>query len=214
LKSPLETKSQEKANSVQLSSVAEGRLRLYDPRADNVRKFLDLLARRINRPLALSFSACVHCGLCAEACHYALARPDDPTMTPVYKADQIRRIFKRHKDWTGRIIPWWVHAAYPKDDLDLNLLKNIVLEPGAAAAPQLPGNWTPRPWFDSLADFSLGSVSFPRNLQRQPGPGNRKSMAITEEDYLERSPGSGTMSRTESGHRSRSTGQTTIPVCH
>ena len=42
--------------------------------------------------------------------HYALARPDDPTMTPVYKADQIRRIFKRHIDWTGRIAPWWVRA--------------------------------------------------------------------------------------------------------
>ena len=98
LKSPLETKSQEKANSGRLSSVAEGRLRLYDPRADNVRRFLDLPARRINRPLALSFAACVHCGLCAESCHYALARPDDPTMTPAYKADQIRRIFKRHKD--------------------------------------------------------------------------------------------------------------------
>ena len=69
---------------------------------------------------------CVHCGLCADACHYALARPDDPTMTPVYKADQIRRIFKRHIDWTGRFAPWWVHARRPVDDADLNRLKNIV----------------------------------------------------------------------------------------
>ena len=69
---------------------------------------------------------CVHCGLCAESCHYFLARPDDPTMTPVYKADQIRRIFKRHMDWTGRIFPWWVHAKSPKNDDDLNRLKNIV----------------------------------------------------------------------------------------
>jgi Fe-S oxidoreductase len=47
-------------------------------------------------------------------------------MTPAYKADQIRKIFKRHMDWTGRIFPWWVHADTPKDDEDLNRLKNIV----------------------------------------------------------------------------------------
>jgi Fe-S oxidoreductase len=84
------------------------------------------MAARITRPLAVSMVGCVHCGLCADACHYALARPDDPTMTPVYKADQIRRIFKRHIDWTGRIAPWWVHARRPVDDADLNRLKNIV----------------------------------------------------------------------------------------
>jgi Fe-S oxidoreductase len=123
---PLETASQRKAKEDKLPSVESGRLKLYDPQADNVKKFLDLLAGRITRPLAVSMVGCVHCGLCADACHYALARPDDPTMTPVYKADQIRRIFKRHLDWTGRIAPWWVHARRPVDDADLNRLKNIV----------------------------------------------------------------------------------------
>ncbi len=122
----LETASQRKASEDNLPSVESGRLKLYEPRADNVKKFLDLLASRITRPLAVSMVGCVHCGLCADACHYALARPDDPTMTPVYKADQIRRIFKRHIDWTGRIAPWWVHARRPVDDADLNRLKNIV----------------------------------------------------------------------------------------
>ena len=123
---PLETASQRKAKEDKLPSVESGRLKLYEPGAANVKKFLDLLAARITRPLVASMTACVHCGLCADACHYALARPDDPTMTPVYKADQIRRIFKRHMDWTGRIAPWWVHARRPVDDADLNRLKNIV----------------------------------------------------------------------------------------
>jgi Fe-S oxidoreductase len=123
---PLETASQRKAKQDRLPSVADGRLRTYDPKADNAQAFLRLLGERITRPLALSMTACVHCGMCAESCHYFLARPDDPTMTPVYKADQIRRVFKRHLDWTGRIAPWWVHASSPKSDEDLNRLKNIV----------------------------------------------------------------------------------------
>jgi Fe-S oxidoreductase len=123
---PLETTSQEEAKEKKLSSVAEGRLKVYDSSQDNVARFLELLSTRINRHLVSSMVGCVHCGTCAESCHYVLTRPDDPTMTPAYKADQIRRIFKRHIDWTGRIFPWWVHAEAPKSDEDLNRLKNIV----------------------------------------------------------------------------------------
>ncbi len=123
---PLATASQAKAKADRLPSLASGRLKAYDPAADNVRRFLDLFSKRLTRPLATSLAACVHCGLCADACHYALARPGDPTMTPVYKADQIRRIFKRHVDWTGRVVPWWVHAGKPAGDADLNRLKDVV----------------------------------------------------------------------------------------
>lgn len=123
---PLETESQEEAKEKKLSCVTEGRLKVYNSNLNNVDRFLQLLSERINRHLVSSIVGCVHCGMCAESCHYVLARPDDPTMTPAYKADQIRKIFKRHMDWTGRIFPWWVHADTPKDDEDLNRLKNIV----------------------------------------------------------------------------------------
>ncbi|MCJ7588019.1 MAG: (Fe-S)-binding protein [Candidatus Aminicenantes bacterium] len=123
---PLQRTSQAKAAEAGIASVREGRLKLYDERADNVRRFLDLIKERITRPVAASMVGCVHCGLCARSCHYALTRPDDPTMTPVYKADQIRRVFKKHLDWTGRIVPWWVHARVPAGDEDLVRLKNIV----------------------------------------------------------------------------------------
>ena len=132
LAAPLDVKSQEKARADGLASVTGGRLKLYDPEADNARRFLELLRRRLDRPLVLSLAACVHCGRCAESCHYALARPEDPTMTPVYKADEIRRIFKRRLDWTGRVFPVWVRAGAPRDDEDLNRLKNIVF--GACSA--------------------------------------------------------------------------------
>jgi len=126
LNSPLETKSQEKAKQDNLRSVVERKLKLYDPKANNVKRMLELLSRRVSRQVASSIVGCVHCGMCAESCHYALARPEDPTMISVYKAEQVRKIFKRHLDWTGRIIPWWANARYPADDKELNRLKNVV----------------------------------------------------------------------------------------
>jgi Fe-S oxidoreductase len=186
----LETKSQEKARRDGIASLTQGRLRTYDPDADNVGAFLRLLGQRITRSLALSMTACVHCGLCAESCHYFLARPDDPTMTPVYKADQIRRIFKRHLDWTGRVIPWWVHAGSPRNDEDLNRLKNIVF--GACSACR-------RCTLNCPMGVDTGLlVRFTRGLLTELGvvpegvfnvcrdqweTGNQ--MAVTEEDFLE-----------------------------
>ena len=187
---PLETKSQEKAKSEKLRSVEDGRLKLYDPKADNTKRFLDLLSRRITRSLALSFVACVHCGMCAESCHYVLARPDDPTMTPAYKADQIRRIFKRHMDWTGRIIPWWVHARYPQDDEELNRLKNIVFGT-CSACRRCTLNCPMGVDTAALVRFARGLLTelgiVPEGIfnviRDQWETGNQ--MAVTDQDYLE-----------------------------
>jgi Fe-S oxidoreductase len=123
---PLDVKEQKEAVKKKSPAVIEGKVKLYNPDNDNVKQLLNMLKNKLNRQTVGSFVGCVHCGMCADSCHYSLARPFDPTMTPAYKADQIRRIFKRHFDWTGRIIPWWVHAGTPKNDDDLNRLKNIV----------------------------------------------------------------------------------------
>ncbi len=76
--------------------------------------------------MAASLASCVHCGMCIESCHYVLSNPGDPTFAPVYKADQIRKIFKRHYDWTGRVIPWWVKAKSVFTDEELEELKDVV----------------------------------------------------------------------------------------
>ncbi|HNT33115.1 MAG TPA: hypothetical protein PKN49_11965, partial [Candidatus Aminicenantes bacterium] len=68
---PLDVATQDKARADALPSIQKDMLRTYDPAADNVRRFLDLLAERITRPVAASLAACVHCGLCVESCHYA-----------------------------------------------------------------------------------------------------------------------------------------------
>ncbi len=94
-------------------------------RSQKVQKFLDRIPVKLKRQLVGSLVGCVHCGMCTESCHYVLANPDDPTYAPAYKADQIRKIFKRHHDWTGRVIPWWVHAESVYTDKDLEELKDV-----------------------------------------------------------------------------------------
>jgi Fe-S oxidoreductase len=80
----------------------------------------------LSRQIAGSLVACVHCGMCTSSCHYVLANPGDPTYAPAYKADRIRRLFKRHYDWTGRVFPWWVKAGSLYTDEELEELKDIV----------------------------------------------------------------------------------------
>lgn len=95
-------------------------------RSHKATKVLERLDQKVNRQIALSLAACVHCGNCSDSCHYVLANPDDPTYQPSYKADKLRKLFKRHIDWTGRVIPWWVKAKSVYTDQELEELKDVV----------------------------------------------------------------------------------------
>lgn len=98
----------------------------HNSRSHKAQKVLERFDKKINRQIAGSMVACVHCGMCTESCHYVLSNPGDPTYAPAYKADRIRKLFKKHKDWTGRVIPWWVKAGSVYTDEDLEELKDIV----------------------------------------------------------------------------------------
>ena len=95
-------------------------------RSYKAQKLLERLPQKLSRQAMLSLSACVHCGLCTDQCHYVLANPGDPTYAPAYKADQMRKLFKAHIDWTGRRFPWWVGARSVFTDEDLERLKDTV----------------------------------------------------------------------------------------
>jgi Fe-S oxidoreductase/CheY-like chemotaxis protein len=97
-----------------------------DSRSYKAQKVLDRLGKKLNRQMVGSLVACVHCGMCTDACHYVLANPGDPTYAPAYKADRLRKLFKRHYDWTGRVIPWWVGAKSVYTDEELEELKDTV----------------------------------------------------------------------------------------
>lgn len=102
------------------------RKRPEDPEISEIGKISDLLRERINRQTACSMTTCVHCGICAQSCHYSLAKPNDPFMSPAFKANQIRKIFNRDIDWLGRIFPHWVGAPCHMEKADLNRLMDIV----------------------------------------------------------------------------------------
>jgi Fe-S oxidoreductase/CheY-like chemotaxis protein len=95
-------------------------------RSQKAEKFIERMGQKLNRQMVGSLLACVHCGMCVDSCHYVQANPDDPTYAPPYKADQIRKIFKRHYDWTGRVLPKWVKAGTVTTDEDLEALKDVV----------------------------------------------------------------------------------------
>lgn len=95
-------------------------------RSHKAQKVIERMGQKLNRQMVTSLAGCVHCGMCIETCHYVLANPGDPTYAPVYKADQIRKIFKRHYDWTGRVFPWWVKSKSVYTDEELEELKDIV----------------------------------------------------------------------------------------
>jgi len=95
-------------------------------RSYKAEKVIERMRKKLNRQMVGSLVACVHCGMCTEACHYVLANPGDPTYAPAYKADKIRKLFKRHVDWTGRVFPWWVNARSIYTDEDLEDLKDTV----------------------------------------------------------------------------------------
>ncbi len=95
-------------------------------RSYKAQKVLERMGKKLNRQMVGSLAACVHCGMCTDACHYVLANPGDVTYAPAYKADKIRKLFKRHFDWTGRVIPWWVSAKSVYTDDELEELKDTV----------------------------------------------------------------------------------------
>ncbi len=95
-------------------------------RSYKAQKVIEGMRQKVNRQMMLSLSACVHCGMCTDQCHYVLTNPGDLTYAPAYKADRIRKLFKAHVDWTGRVFPWWVGARSLYTDQELEELKDMV----------------------------------------------------------------------------------------
>lgn len=80
-----------------------------DKPAGDRKKALDVLTAKLDGRLRTHLSSCVHCGLCAEVCHYYL-RYGDPRYIPGNKVDQISRIYRRYHTALGRVAPGWVGA--------------------------------------------------------------------------------------------------------
>lgn len=62
------------------------------------------------RSLRVYMDTCVHCGACADKCHYFLGT-HDPNNMPVARQDLMRKVYRRYFTFAGRYFPWLVGAV-------------------------------------------------------------------------------------------------------
>lgn len=89
--------------------------------AADIQKAVETFRAALGHQGAADLSACVHCGLCADTCHYALTS-DEPENPPAYKVNLVMAVFKRYFTRLGRTIPGWVGAR----ELDETLTREWV----------------------------------------------------------------------------------------
>ncbi len=68
----------------------------------SIEKGIRMIREQIDAPIASFFSSCVHCGMCADACHFYV-QTGDPRYTPINKVEPMRRIWEQEYTLWGRI---------------------------------------------------------------------------------------------------------------
>ncbi len=77
-----------------------------------------ILNERTNRQLKYYLDTCTRCAICKDACHQYVATKD-VLYLPAYRAELIRRIWRRYFSLEGKLLPAMVEAHAPTDrDLD------------------------------------------------------------------------------------------------
>ena len=93
--------------------------------ADRVQKAMANFSKDFGTTAAAYLDACIHCGMCAEACHYYVAT-GDPKYTPVWKLEPFKQAYKREagplaplyrlfglkKNVTAEQLEEWQHLLY------------------------------------------------------------------------------------------------------
>jgi Fe-S oxidoreductase len=77
---------------------------MIEEKASQKEALLNVLKSRINRQLLLYLDICARCAICRDACHqYKVTR--DITYLPAYRAELIRRIYKKNISPFGKVFP-------------------------------------------------------------------------------------------------------------
>ncbi|MCK5576885.1 MAG: hypothetical protein KAI14_01075, partial [Dehalococcoidales bacterium] len=65
---------------------------------------VDILDKKMNRQLLYYLDICTRCSICKDACHqYVSTR--DVLYLPAYRAELIRRVYKKYFTGMGQFIP-------------------------------------------------------------------------------------------------------------
>lgn len=79
------------------------------------KKLLDLFRSKLDRPMRYYLDVCTRCGICKDAC-FAYASVPKAEYTPVWRAEVVRKIYKRYFKWAGRFFPSWGKSLEIDDD--------------------------------------------------------------------------------------------------
>ena len=91
--------------------------------AERIARAKHVFLKRTSIGLAMNLESCIHCGMCAEACHFYLAT-QDPRYAPVRKFQPLRRFYRREltpmrwlnrlflRDITVRDLEEWQELVY------------------------------------------------------------------------------------------------------
>ena len=69
--------------------------------SDRIEQARAELRSQIDAKVSSYFSSCIHCGLCAEACHFHV-ETGDPRYTPIYKLEPMRKLWRSEHTLSGR----------------------------------------------------------------------------------------------------------------
>ena len=61
-------------------------------------------AQEIGALSALRLESCIHCGICADACHFYIAT-EDPKYTPIWKVEPFKQAYKREASAVRAAVP-------------------------------------------------------------------------------------------------------------
>jgi Fe-S oxidoreductase len=64
------------------------------PDEERVRRAKQVMLEKLDSHTAMDLETCVHCGMCAEACHF-YESTQDPKYTPIHKAYLLRQVYRR-----------------------------------------------------------------------------------------------------------------------
>lgn len=71
----------------------------------SLKRGLDALREQLDTDVATFFSACTHCGLCADACLFH-TETGDPAYTPILKLEPLKKLYEQEFTLTGRFKSW------------------------------------------------------------------------------------------------------------
>lgn len=88
------------------------------PDSERAARAMQAFLRDMTRSVATYMESCIHCGHCAEACHFYLTS-GDPVHTPIWKLEPFKQAYKREKG----PFAWLYRALDLKKAVDANELR-------------------------------------------------------------------------------------------